>query len=220
MTAEESDLAAEAEPVFLRKFSLSDGDEAAEARFGSEKIVEAGVEAMLGDVVADGKEAAMRGRVVEEFVFLMLGVEIACSQVASSLKLACRCSEARSAPRTIASRRRLNQSRAGSGVVLVWPASAWSMAGRRVSSSLANSLNVTTASRLPSKSPTLPNCMIWPVLPWRQITSEGGARSTQGARNMSSASKRRHWSARASSQLVVSAFFAAVGVNAESPGWR
>ena len=48
------------------QFSLGDGDEAAEARFGGEQVVVAGVEAVVGDVVADAEEMAVF--VVEEVV--------------------------------------------------------------------------------------------------------------------------------------------------------
>ena len=58
---------AEREPAFLRQPSLRDADEAGQARFGREQVVEAGVEAPVLHVVADGQQMPIR--VVEEQVF-------------------------------------------------------------------------------------------------------------------------------------------------------
>ena len=57
---------AEAEPVLLRELALGDGDEAGQARLGGQQVVEAGVEPVVADVVADRQQVAVA--VVEELV--------------------------------------------------------------------------------------------------------------------------------------------------------
>ncbi|MNV22381.1 hypothetical protein D3C71_1133510 [compost metagenome] len=58
--------ASECEPGFLRQLALGNGDETAQARFGGEQVIEATVQAMLVQVVADGQQMART--VIEEFI--------------------------------------------------------------------------------------------------------------------------------------------------------
>ena len=53
-------LPAEAEPVLLRQLALRDRHEARQPRLGGQQVVEAGVEPVVGDVVADREEVAPR----------------------------------------------------------------------------------------------------------------------------------------------------------------
>ncbi len=59
--------AAEREPALLRELALGDGHEGAQPRFGGQQVVEAVVEAVVVDVVADGEQLA--GAVEQEPIF-------------------------------------------------------------------------------------------------------------------------------------------------------
>ena len=162
------------EPVFLRQFSLRDGDEAGEPRFGGQQIVEAGIEAVLGDVdsrwPADGATCRK-------------GIRSRCRPVRGSGWPVVRSSSMRGWP--------CSRERQSRGAKLVEPIAAPAHVRRfRLRASIAGSSRISsqrlrptsaTSSRRGSSCRSSPMHDRSPSLSC-QIDSGGSGRSTQGAR--------------------------------------